>query len=84
MVAVRSSGIYDVIEDGYNGFKVSESTETWAEVVVRLLEDSKQLSVLSDNSRVFAENYSIEKITENVLKLYQRVIVLAESKKHYG
>ena len=84
MVAVRSSGIYDVIEDGYNGFKVSESTETWAEVVVRLLEDSKQLSVLSDNSRVFAENYSIEKITENVLKLYQRVILLAESKKHYG
>jgi glycosyltransferase involved in cell wall biosynthesis len=83
VVAVRASGVYDVIEDGYNGFKVAESTDTWAEVVASLLEDGQRLSVLSDNSRVFVENYSMEKITEKVLKLYQRVVVLAESEKHH-
>jgi glycosyltransferase involved in cell wall biosynthesis len=79
VVAVRASGVYDVVKDGYNGFKVAESSDNWAEAVINLLSDSKQLSVLSENSRLFAENYSVEKITEKVLKLYRRVIVLGKS-----
>lgn len=80
VVAVRASGIYDVIKDGYNGFKVAESTDNWADAVINLLSDSKKLSVLSENSKLFAENYSMEKITEKVLRLYRRVIVLGKSK----
>ena len=79
VVAVRASGVYDVVKDGYNGFKVAESTESWAEAVANLLEDGQQLSVLSGNSLVFAEDYSMEKITEKVLRLYRRVVVLAQS-----
>jgi len=79
VVAVRASGVYDVVKDGYNGFKVAESSDNWAGAVINLLSDSKQLSVLSENSRLFAENYSVEKITEKVLKLYRRVIVLGKS-----
>ena len=77
----RSSGIYDVIQDNYNGFKVPESTVSWAEAVANLLEDDQRLSVLSQNSLKFAQNYSMEKIADNVLKLYQRVVILAKSKK---
>jgi len=44
VVAVRASGVYDVVKDGYNGFKVPESTESWAKAVVNLLEDNQQLS----------------------------------------
>ncbi len=80
VVAVRSSGIYDMVKDGYNGFKVAESTDNWAKTVANLLEDSKQLSVLSENSRVFSENYSMEKITETVSRLYRRIVVLGQSK----
>jgi len=79
VVAVRASGVYDVVKDGYNGFKVAESTDNWAEAVANLLEDDEQLSVLSSNSRVFAENYSVEKITKKVAKLYRRVLVLCQS-----
>lgn len=80
VVAVRASGVYDVITDGTNGFKVAESTEEWAGVVARLLEDREQLSRLSENSLAFAGNYSVEKITERVLNLYRRVLVLHQSK----
>ncbi|HDY75951.1 MAG TPA: glycosyltransferase [Candidatus Marinimicrobia bacterium] len=82
VVAVQSSGIYDVIQDNYNGFKVPESTVSWAEAVANLLEDDQRLSVLSQNSLKFAQNYSMEKIADNVLKLYQRVVILAKSKKN--
>jgi glycosyltransferase involved in cell wall biosynthesis len=80
VLAVRASGVYDVVKDGFNGVKVPESTDSWAEAVIKLLSDSKRLSILSENSRLFAENYSLEKITEKVLKLYRRVIVLGKSK----
>ncbi len=80
VVAVRASGVYDVVKDGHNGFKVAESTDNWAEAVANLLEDGQRLSALSENSRAFAENYSMEKITEKVSRLYRRVVVLGQSK----
>lgn len=79
VVAVRASGVYDVIKDGYNGYKVPESTESWARAVASLLEDSQRLRTLSENSQTFAENYSLEKITQKVLRLYRRVLVLNQS-----
>jgi len=66
------------VKDGYNGFKVPESTDSWAEAVANLLEDDQQLSALSENSRAFAENYSVEKITEKVSRLYRRVVILGQ------
>jgi 1,2-diacylglycerol 3-alpha-glucosyltransferase len=80
VVAVRASGVYDVVKDGYNGLMVAESTESWSKAVVTLLSDRRRLSVLSDNSRVFAEDYSEAKTSQQVLKLYRRVIALGKSK----
>ena len=80
VVAVRASGVYDVVKDGYNGFKVSESTDNWSKAVIGLLEEDKQLLVLSKNSKKFAENYSVKKIADKILRLYQRVIILEKSK----
>jgi 1,2-diacylglycerol 3-alpha-glucosyltransferase len=80
VVAVRASGVYDVVKDGYNGYKVAESTDNWAETVAALLDDGKRLSILSENSRAFAENYSVKNITEKVLRLYRRVVVIRQSK----
>jgi 1,2-diacylglycerol 3-alpha-glucosyltransferase len=79
VVAVRASGVYDLIREEYNGFKVPESTESWARAVITLLEDQELLSVMSRNSLAFAENYSEEKIIERVLRLYRRVLVLNRS-----
>jgi len=80
VVAVRASGVHDVIRDGYNGFMVPESTESWAREVAVLIENRKLLSVMSQNSVAFANGYSEDKIAERILKLYQRVIILEKSK----
>jgi glycosyltransferase involved in cell wall biosynthesis len=80
VVAVRASGVHDVLKDGYNGLLTDESTESWSKAVATLLTDRYKLSVLTENSRVFAEDYSEERIAEKVLKLYQRVVVLGRSK----
>lgn len=80
VVAVRASGVYDAVRDGYNGLMVAESTESWSKAVATLLRDRVMLSVLSENSRVFAEDYAEENIAEQVLKLYRRVVVLGKSR----
>jgi len=80
VVAVRASGVHDVVKDGYNGLTVAESTHSWAKAVINMLTDSQQLSAMSQNSLSFAENYSEENITEKVLKLYRRVVILGKSK----
>lgn len=76
VVAVSSSGVYDVIENGFNGFKVPESTDSWAEAVVRLLEEPGLRETFAANSREFALKYSAEKISDRVLSLYRNVLGL--------
>ncbi|HDR15065.1 MAG TPA: glycosyltransferase, partial [Desulfobacteraceae bacterium] len=80
VVAVRASGVHDVVKDGYNGLTVAESTHSWAKAVINMLTDRQQLSAMSQNSLSFAEDYSEENITEKVLKLYRRVVILGKSK----
>lgn len=79
VVAVRASGVHDAVRDGYNGLMVAESTGSWAKAVATLLTDRRRLSVLSENSRAFAEAFSEEKIAARVSRLYRRVVVLAKS-----
>jgi glycosyltransferase involved in cell wall biosynthesis len=80
VVAVRASGVHDVVKDGYNGFKVAESTDSWAEAVARLLEDDELRSALAGNGRAFAGGFSAQKMAERVLRLYRRAVVLGRSK----
>lgn len=76
VVAVNSSGVHDVIEDGFNGFKVPENIETWAESIILLLENRELIDTLSGNSKEFAEKYSGDKIAEKVLRLYRRTLLV--------
>jgi len=74
VVAVRSSGVYDVIRDGFNGCTVNKNLDHWAQAVTDLLENESQRLVMATNSREFAREYSVDKITEKVTGLYQRVL----------
>jgi 1,2-diacylglycerol 3-alpha-glucosyltransferase len=81
VVAVRASGVYDVVKDGFNGFKVAESTDDWAESVAGLLDDDQRLNDMSQNSQAFAGDYSEEKMSAKVSRLYRRVTILHRSDK---
>ena len=45
-----------------------------------VLEDDQQMEILASNSRIFAEQYSVEKIAERVSSLYRRVVVITQSR----
>jgi Glycosyltransferase len=81
VVAVRASGVHDVVKNGYNGIMVPESTDKWASSVAGLLADKQQLALFSENSRVFAQSFSEQNIARKVEALYQRVVLLNAAKQ---
>lgn len=76
VVAVRSSGISDVIKNDVNGFKTREDITEWAKAVTGLLGDDGRLSEMSSQAKKFAMNFSEEKIAEDVLHFYARILAV--------
>ncbi|MDZ7832631.1 MAG: glycosyltransferase [Desulfobacterales bacterium] len=70
VVAVRSSGIDDVIRHGHNGFKTPEKQENWCNCVRQLLEDPDLRKEMAENASQFAGNYSLEQFAKDVREIY--------------
>ncbi|MFW5863275.1 MAG: glycosyltransferase [Desulfohalobiaceae bacterium] len=73
-VAVRSSGIADLIHNGYNGYKTSEDIRAWAQAVQDLLESPQERDRMAENARQQAESFSVQSTTRQVLQFYARVL----------
>ena len=80
VVAVRSSGIEDVVRDGLNGYKTPENQARWIEKAQRLLEDDKLRTELSDKARAFAADYSIEQFARDVRGIYATSLAAREKR----
>ncbi|MCD6152947.1 MAG: glycosyltransferase [Syntrophobacterales bacterium] len=74
VVAVRSSGIADVIKNGITGFKTRENATEWAKTIAGLLEDDRHLAEMSTNAKRFASKFSEDKIADRVLDFYARIL----------
>ncbi|TYB30300.1 MAG: glycosyltransferase [Candidatus Mcinerneyibacterium aminivorans] len=74
VVAVRSSGIDDVIKDRHNGYKVEENITVWTEKVVRLIKDKQLRRKMTENAYKFASDHSIEKMAEKTAEVYYKTI----------
>lgn len=74
VVAVRSSGIDDVVREGYNGFKTLAKTELWRERVRLLLENDTLRDEMSANALAFARDYSVERFALDVKKIYATIL----------
>ncbi|GGC59845.1 glycosyltransferase [Marinobacter halophilus] len=70
VVAVRSSGIDDVVHDGQNGFKTPENQTRWVARAKQLLEDDELRESLSKAARSFAADYSIAQFANDVRTIY--------------
>ncbi len=73
-VAVRSSGIADAIQNGYNGYKTREDVFEWATTVSRLIDDHQSLQRMAENAKSYARMFSLEKTAQKVLRFYSRVL----------
>ncbi len=81
VVAVRASGIEDVVRDGLNGYKTPENQARWLEKARQLLEDDALRAELSDKARSFAADYSIEQFARDVRGIYATSLA-ARQKRH--
>ena len=82
VVAVRSSGIDDVVRHGFNGYKTPENRDQWRDCIASLLDDDTLRRTLSDNALAFARDYSIEQFARDVKVIYGTV--LAAKAKRQG
>ena len=80
VVAVRSSGIDDVIRHGFNGFKTPERQDQWCAKVKRLLEDDDLRNTLSGQAPAFAKDFSVEQFASDVREIYATTLALNDKK----
>jgi glycogen synthase len=74
IVASRTGGIPDVIEDGVNGMLVPpDEPEALAHAINRLLADRNLARRLSEGARERGKDYDWEVLAERVLRVYQDV-----------
>lgn len=76
VVAVRSSGIDDVVRDGQNGFKTPESHARWGERVAELLTNDALRRELADNALEFAADHSVEAFATRIRGFYAETLAL--------
>ncbi|MCM1569532.1 MAG: glycosyltransferase [Roseburia sp.] len=75
--AVRASGVEDIVEDGFNGCLTPEDTASFAQSLLRLLEQGREnamLSTFSRNAEKTADHYREEAVAAKAVHLYNRVI----------
>lgn len=82
VVAVRSSGIDDVVRHGFNGFKTPEKQDQWVEKVKKVLEDDDLRGRLSGNALEFAADFSVEQFAQDVRNIYASTLALVDKKRH--
>jgi glycosyltransferase involved in cell wall biosynthesis len=81
VVAVRSSGIEDVVRHGFNGFKTPEKQDQWRAQVKKLLEDDQLRSKLASQALDFAKDYSVEQFATDVRTIYATTLALFSKKR---
>lgn len=81
VVAVRSSGIDDVIEEGHNGYKTPAKHSAWCGRVQKLLDDEGLRRQLSENAQAFARDYSVDKFSSDVRHIYAQTLAHYHEKK---
>ncbi|MFP4687491.1 MAG: glycosyltransferase [bacterium] len=74
VVAVSSSGVNDVIENGYNGFRTAEKVDPWAAEVARLIQNPELCREMGNNAYQLATEHSIEKMAKKAEKIYGRLV----------
>jgi glycosyltransferase involved in cell wall biosynthesis len=74
VVAIRSSGIDDIIINEYNGFKTAENTNEWALKIKYIMENKSICEKLSENAFEYSKKYTLENIADRIAKLYTKLL----------
>lgn len=75
VVAIRASGIEDIVNDGENGFLVPESPGEFSRKVLQIIEDKNLREKLSYQAKINSGRFTIEVWAEKMVKLYRDLIL---------
>ncbi|MBU3145093.1 glycosyltransferase [Clostridium sp. CF012] len=75
VVAIRSSGIDDIIQNEYNGFMTKADIDLWSEKVIYLMEHPKILSEMCQNAYDFSKKFSLDTMADNTVEVYRKAII---------
>lgn len=70
VVALRASGIEDIIENKVNGFNSKNDLGNWTEKIILLMEDEVLRRDFGNQALKYSKEYSSEAIAEKVLDAY--------------
>ncbi|MFP4295796.1 MAG: glycosyltransferase [Halothiobacillaceae bacterium] len=74
VVAVRASGIDDVVRHGRNGFKTPEHLDRWASAARRLIEDDALRDSMAEEAVHTARRHAIEQFARDMAETYRLVL----------
>ncbi|RUR32076.1 glycosyltransferase [Vreelandella andesensis] len=80
VVAVRSSGIDDVVREGFNGYKTPQNRQKWGQRLMTLVEDKALRDTLGKQAKTFAGDYDIAKFAGAVAHFYAEVLAKYHAK----
>lgn len=82
VVAVRSSGIDDIVDNGINGFKTPPDKTRWCARIEQLISDSALRERLSANAEASAANYSVDRFSDHVQRFYASLLANRRTTGH--
>ncbi|MDD5489334.1 MAG: glycosyltransferase [Candidatus Moranbacteria bacterium] len=75
IVAVRATGVRDIVEDGKTGFLVGENKQEFAEAVQKLIDNKELRKIFSEEAkRIAREKYTSSVCAKKMLEVYKQVI----------
>ncbi|HSH85243.1 MAG TPA: glycosyltransferase [Guyparkeria sp.] len=84
VVAVRSSGIDDVVKHEVNGFKTVEDIGQWTTAARCLLEDDALRAAMAEQAVVTARRHDINHFAADVADSYRQVLALHRWQKRWS
>jgi glycosyltransferase involved in cell wall biosynthesis len=73
-VAVKASGVCDVVVNGWNGYMTQQKVDSWTERLIELVDNERLTEAMRSNAFSGAKNYLSENIALKVQKHYQNVL----------
>lgn len=81
VVAIRSSGIDDVIIDGQTGYKPLDDIGLWTEKVAMLVENETKRQQFAEAAVAFAQQHDVSAFAENIDRFYSEVLATYHADK---
>lgn len=83
VVAVKASGVNDVVIDGWNGYITELDLEEWEGKLEIILEDKLQREWMKENSMIKAKDFLASNIAKKVEKLYHGLVLEQRMERAY-